>query len=86
VKEQGFSCETIYDKYNPKGIRYWTIMVDGGNKDILITCVKKNPTDFHFLINLDSINNYQFNTSSMDVIVQLIRNIVHEPEMKQEIE
>ena len=79
LKEKGFSCETVYDKYNPKGKRYWTIIVDSGRKDIMITCVKKSSSDYNFLINLESVNSYRFETGSMDVIIGLLSDIVNEP-------
>jgi hypothetical protein len=85
IKEKGFKCEVIYDSYNPKGIRYWTVIVDSGGRDIMITCVKKSPTEYYFLGSLDSVNNYVLNTHSMDVIINLITNLVKGPEIKQEL-
>lgn len=81
LRESGFKVQVVFDKYNPSGHRYWTIVVDPGRKDVMITCFKKNSDDYSFTVQTEHISNYSLITQSMDVIRNFISNIVNSPEL-----
>lgn len=73
--ESGLFVKKIID-YTEKDIRKWTILIDPGNKNLLITCIKHDKDNFYFLLQIQEVN-MKLYTKSMEVIIENINNILN---------
>lgn len=74
LRDCGFIAIKIYNKYSFQDSRKWSVMVDPGNRSVLITCYenKEYKGDVVYEIN-DGGNlfpkNYNLKTNSMEIII-----------------
>lgn len=74
LRDCGFIAIKIYNKYAFQDSRKWSVMVDPGNRSVLITCYenKEFKGDVVYEIN-DGGNlfpkNYNLKTNSMEIII-----------------
>lgn len=74
LRDCGFIAIKIYNKYSFQDSRKWSVMVDPGNRSVLITCYenKEFKGDVVYEIN-DGGNlfpkNYNLKTNSMEIII-----------------
>jgi len=74
LRDCGFITIRVFNKYSYQDPRKWTVMVDPGNRSVLITCYenKEFKGDVVFEIN-DGGNqfpkNYNLKTNSMEIII-----------------
>lgn len=73
--EAGFFIKKVID-YKEEDIRRWTIIVDPDNKNLLITCFKKQKDNFYFLLQIQEVN-IKLYTKSMEVVIDSINNILN---------
>jgi hypothetical protein len=79
LRESGMNAHVMFDKYSPGGRRYWTIMVDPGRSDIMITCMKSSAEDYSFTVQTENITNYTMITQSMQVMTDFLSKIINKP-------
>jgi hypothetical protein len=56
--------------------RYWTILVDPGRNNILVTCYKESSEDYYFSCQTRLIKNYIIKTKSMDIVIENIKTLL----------
>ena len=77
LKDNGFVTLRIFDKYNDKDPRKWTVLVDPSGASVYITC-------FEYLFSFHDGNqnfkgNFSLKTDSIEVVVQrLLKNSVNQ--------
>lgn len=86
LKDKEISSVRLINKYCDDDVRYWTILIDPGNKNIICTCFKHNIEDFYFSLLTAKYTNFEVKTKSMDIIIDSLLNLINpESESKHEL-
>ena len=84
LKDSGFVTLRIFDKYNDKDTRKWTVLVDPSGASVYITCFENTPFLGEYLFSFHDGNqhfkgNFSLKTDSIEVVVQrLLKNSVNQ--------
>jgi len=75
LKDNGFVTLRIFDKYNNKDPRKWTVLVDPSGASVYITCFENTPFLGEYLFSFNDGNqnfkgNFSLKTDSIEVVVQ----------------
>jgi len=75
LKDNGFVTLRIFDKYNKKDPRKWTVLVDPSGASVYITCFENTPFIGEYLFSFHDGNqnfkgNFSLKTDSIEVVVQ----------------
>jgi len=79
LKDNGFVTLRIFDKYNDKDPRKWTVLVDPSGASVYITCFENTPFMGEYLFSFHDGNqnfkgNFSLKTDSIEVVVQRLLN------------
>ena len=75
--EKKFYVQNVIDSYPKFDSRYWTILVNPGRNNFLITCIRnKDKPTAQFRINAKNDTNIIIETESMEVIISTLMNLV----------
>ena len=78
LRESGISSIRLINSFKPEDERYWAILVDPGNRNIITICYKNDSLNFHFKLITPSLANYIISTKSMNVIIENFKKIMGE--------
>tara|TARA_R110000824_G_scaffold60345_2_gene161340 strand:+ start:2291 stop:2632 length:342 start_codon:yes stop_codon:yes gene_type:complete len=75
LKDNNFVTLRIFNKYNDRDPRRWTVLVDPAGASVFITCFENTPFKGEYLFSFDDGNqnfkgNLSLKTFSIEVIVQ----------------
>lgn len=77
LNDKTISSVRLINKYNDNDVRYWTILIDPGKKNIICTCFKNGPDDYYFSLLTDRYTNFEVKTKSMDIIIDSLLNLIN---------
>jgi hypothetical protein len=72
----GFIVNNIDIPYSQDDNRYWSLLVDKGNRNLIITCIKKGE-NFHFILHGKNNTQYKILIKSMTVIIEQLNSLLN---------
>jgi hypothetical protein len=75
LKDNNFTTWRIFDKYNTRDPRRWTVLIDPFESSVFVTCFENTPFKDEYLFCFDDGNqnfkgNFSLKTDSIEVVVQ----------------
>jgi len=78
LKEAGITSIRLINNFREDDERYWAILVDPGNRNIITICYKNDSLNFHFKLMTPSLSNFIISTKSMKIIIDNFKKILGE--------
>jgi hypothetical protein len=74
--ENKFYVKHLIDSYPKSDSRYWTILINPGKNDIILTCIRNYGSEkVQFRVYSKSDSNILVDTESLNVLINILRNI-----------
>ena len=78
LKESDIPSKRLINEFEENDSRYWSILIDPSNKNLICTCYKFPDGNFHFSLQTENYTNFEIKTLSMEVIVKALSQILEE--------
>ena len=80
--ENKFYVKHVVDSYPKNDSRYWTILINPGRQDILLTCIRNKDNQVQFRIYSRNDANILVETESLNVLINILYNLNNRPEQQ----